>query len=302
MRLIVAVLSLMVSTCLLPDPVEGHEPNQKSLPASPAAVYRPSAMPDRICLSWTGDPATSISVTWRTSDDVLQSVAEWGLATDGPSFRNSVGRVLGTSQPLKTDLGLAKYHEATISGLEPKTKYLYRVGDGVNWSEWSEFQTASSTSDPFSFVYFGDAQNDIKSHWSRVMRNAFRDAPRAAFFLHAGDLVNRAESDAEWGEWFYAGGFIHRSIPAIAIPGNHEMAKRPGLSGVFSARRLSHHWRPTFAFPLNGPQLPDGPGGAARSLDESCYYIDHQGVRFVCLNSNHYQSEQVEWLDQVLAG
>ena len=31
--------------------------------------------------------------------------------------------------------------------------------------------------EPFSFIYFGDAQNDVKAHWSRVIRQAYRRRP-----------------------------------------------------------------------------------------------------------------------------
>jgi len=283
----------LLAAAMLMQTARGHDgdhPHETPRAVRPAELYRPTAAPDRICLSWTGEPATSMSVTWRTDTSVAKAVAEYAVATGGPDFRDHAVRVDAASQPLTTDLGDAKYHEALLPNLEPETKYLYRVGDGVNWSEWSEFQTASSETKPFSFVYFGDAQNDIKSHWSRVVRNAFRDAPRAAFFLHAGDLVNTAESDAEWGEWFYAGGFIHRTVPAVAVPGNHEMAK-PHPKRIFGGRTLTQHWRPTFAFPENGPD----------KLPESCYYFDYQGVRFVCLNSNEYQRQQARWMRTVLA-
>jgi hypothetical protein len=102
--------------------------------------------------------------------------------------------------------------------------------------------------------------------------------------LHAGDLVNRANRDAEWGEWFGAGGWLNAMIPSIVTPGNHEYDGEPEES-------LSHHWRPQFALPENGP-----PG-----LEETAYWIDYQGVRMVSLNSNERHQEQAAWLDQVLA-
>ena len=50
----------------------------------------------------------------------------------------------------------------------------------MNWSEWVHARTASDKPEPFSFIYFGDAQNDVKSLWSRVIRGAYSDAPKAA--------------------------------------------------------------------------------------------------------------------------
>ncbi|MFM8215573.1 MAG: fibronectin type III domain-containing protein, partial [Pirellula sp.] len=55
--------------------------------------------------------------------------------------------------------------------LQPATKYAYRVGDGVNWSEWFQFRTASTQPEPFSFVYFGDAQNDLRTLVHLVITN-----------------------------------------------------------------------------------------------------------------------------------
>ena len=253
----------------------------------PETQWEPSVVADRIVLSWSGDPSTTMSVTWRTDITVQRAVAEIAPAESGPRFVDRRKSTDAESQFLETDLGPSLRHTVTFKGLIPETLYLFRVGDGSNWSEWAEFQTASTEPVPFSFVYFGDAQNDVKSHWSRVVRRAFRDAPRASFFLHAGDLINRSESDAEWGEWFYASGFIHRSIPCVATPGNHEF----GRIGDSQERRLSIHWQPQFAFPQNGP---DG-------LKESTYWFDFQGTRIVSLNSNEKIEEQARWLDGILS-
>ena len=251
-------------------------------------LWEPTSVPDRIVLSWSEDPATTMSVTWRTDSTVQHPVAEIAPAEGGPRFRDSRKLTEAESQSLTTDLGPSLRHTATFRDLKPASQYTYRVGDGTNWSEWADFETASTEAAPFSFVYFGDAQNDVKSHWSRVVRRAFRDAPNASFFLHAGDLINGSERDAEWGEWFYAGGFIHRSIPCVATPGNHEF----GRIGDTDQRRLSIHWQPQFAFPQNGPE----------GLKESAFWFDLQGMRFVSLNSNEKIELQVQWLDKVLTG
>ena len=47
--------------------------------------------------------------------------------------------------------------------------------------EWPEAREPA----PLSLIYFGDAQNDLKSHWSRVVREAFKDAPRATVPTYA---------------------------------------------------------------------------------------------------------------------
>ena len=249
------------------------------------AVHRPSPMPDRIILTWAGDPATSQSVSWRTDTSVRTAVAQIAVSEDGPDFTKSAKKIPAASQPLASDLGEAAYHTAHFMGLQPGTLYAYRVGDGSNWSEWNQFRTASDRPDPLTFIYVGDAQNRIHEHFPRVIRMAFTEAPKASFIVHAGDLIDKANRDAQWGEWFRAAGWINRSVTCFPTPGNHEYFRHEGH------RIVSPHWRPQFALPENGPP----------ELEETCYYIDIQGVRMVSLNSNEMREEQAEWLDGLLS-
>ena len=258
---------------------------QKDQKVEPADLHRPTKTPDRIILTWSDDPATTQSVTWRTETSVTSALAEIAPADDGPLFVKTAAQVKATTAGFKTDLSLSHVHSATFTGLKPNTLYVYRVGDGWNWSEWSHFRTAGSKTDPLTFVYVGDAQNDIFSMWSRVIRMAYTVAPQTRFIVHAGDLINSANKDDEWGDWFRAAGWINQTIPSFPSPGNHEYAR--GLKG----RDLTGHWRPTFTLPENGPA----------GLEESCYYLDIQGIRMISLNSNEKQQEQVEWIDKVLA-
>lgn len=278
------VLALLASTAY------SHTPE----PIEEADLHRPLVVPDRIVLTWTDDPATSQAVTWRTSvheDSVSTAVAELTLATPHGGYgaiqgmQDSAIVLPATSETLETDLGSASYHSVEFKGLLPETLYAYRVGDGANWSEWFQFRTASRQRKPFKFIYFGDAQNELKSHWSRVVRQAYKHASDARFIVHAGDLINTHNRDADWGEWFYAAGWINGMLPSIVAAGNHEYG-----ADELGARNLSAHWRPQFALPQHGPE----------GLEESVYYIDYQGVRIVVLNSNEQLEAQVAWLDGVL--
>lgn len=276
-----------------PDRSQGKGEADKPSAVGEDVLHRPTAMPDRIILTWKDDVATTQAVTWRTDTSVQKAWAQIALAEDGPLFVNKAKDVPATSQLLDADLGKSLYHTANFSGLTPKTLYVYRVGDGVNWSAWIHFRTPSNEAEPFTFIYFGDAQNSLKAHWSRVFREAFSDAPDAQFMLHAGDLINRARRDAEWGEWINAGGWVNAMIPSVAIPGNHEYSKYDPSGKEYppGQRKLANHWRPFFEFPSNGPT----------GLEETVYWFDFQGVRFVCLNSNEQIDRQTEWLDGVLS-
>jgi 3',5'-cyclic AMP phosphodiesterase CpdA len=243
--------------------------------------HRPTAIPDRVILTWAADPATTQAVTWRTDTTVTTPVAEIAEAEDGPEFRKRARRVNATSERLESDLNEALYHSVQFTGLQPDTQYVYRVGDGSNWSEWNQFRTAAGGAAPLEFVYVGDAQNDIWEMWSRVIRQGYTEAPKARFIIHAGDLVNRAHRDAEWGEWHRAAGWINRSVPSVPTPGNHE----------YGGKKLTAHWRPQYTLPANGID----------ALPETNYFLDVQGVRVVVLDSNTRREEQAEWLDRTLA-
>jgi hypothetical protein len=256
----------------------------------PGGAYPPYRVPDRIVLSWSEDPAHSMSVSWRTSINVKEAVAEFKIADASPYF-NDASVVKARTAFFKSDKNAAHYHSVTFRDLEPNTLYAYRVGDNRVWSEWSHFRTAAEGEKPFSFIYFGDAQNDLKSRWSRTIRQAYSHMPQADFLLHAGDLINIPNADDEWGEWFYSGGWIYRTMPSISTPGNHEYL-RNGEQG----RQLTPHWAPTFTLPENGPE----------GLEESAYYIDYQGARIISFNSPDFlyykerRSAQVEWIEKVL--
>jgi predicted phosphodiesterase len=284
MKHLAHALALLGALCAFPLAAhEGHPHVPPALYADKLA-FAPRPLPDRIVLTWRGDPATTQAVTWRTDTTILRAVAEFAVANEaGRSLKGE--SVPARTEPLTTDLSEAHYHSAEFTGLTPDTLYAYRVGDGVNWSEWFHFTTASPESKPFSFIYFGDAQNDLRARWSRVIREAYSDAPKAKFMIHAGDLVNRAEADHEWQEWHEAGAWINGMMPTIAVPGNHEMAKIDETS-----RRLSRHWGPQFAFPEYGPE----------GVKETCYTLVYQGVRIIGLNSNEMPHEQAEWLEKVL--
>jgi 3',5'-cyclic AMP phosphodiesterase CpdA len=284
-EILFSLISIQGSGLMAHDGVhDGHD--HAVIAVRAAEAYAPTATPDRIILTLNQDPTTTQTVNWRTSVEVVTGIAEISPAGAGPDFPLRAKRYEAETQALKTNLSTAHYHSVVFQDLQPGSTYAYRVGDGVNWSEWFHFRTASETPEAFSFIYFGDAQNNIRSMWSRVIREAYRDAPRAAFLLHAGDLINRAESDGEWGEWFGAGGWLNAMTPSVAIPGNHEHVKtRDGK------RRLSHHWRKVFTFPENGP----------RGLEETCFTLTYHNLRIVGLNSSEMHEQQAQWLDRVLS-
>jgi hypothetical protein len=239
----------------------------------------------RIMLTWSQDPSTSQAVTWRTRTADAQALAQIARAKSSPNLSQNATTYSATTTELQLDEGKIYYHSVNFTNLIPNVLYAYRVGNGGHWSEWFQFRTASDQADPFTFIYFGDAQNNIRSLWSRTIRSAILESPRTRFMIHAGDLVNLGDSDNEWGEWFDAAGWLFAMVPSIPATGNHEYKNEGG-----GKKKLSPFWRPQFMLPENG----------IAELKETVYYIDYQGVRIVVLNSNRMIEEQARWLENIL--
>ncbi|NIJ44365.1 3',5'-cyclic AMP phosphodiesterase CpdA [Wenyingzhuangia heitensis] len=261
----------------------------------------PSKVPDRVILHLTEHPENSIAVNWRTNAQVTEGFIQIAVATDGPEFRqNGIKRVKADTEYFQNQskknnepLVVANYHSVKVEGLQPNTIYAYRVGNGGEdsrlWSEWYHTTTASNLANKaFSFIYFGDAQNEVKSMWSRLIRSSYQLFPKVDFMLHAGDLINSRDSNLEWGEWFHAGSFIHATVPSVMTPGNHE----------YRNEVLTPLWRPQFNLPKNGP---------LKEVEETTYVIDYQDLKLISLDAvsfddkEHSRNAQVKWLDSILS-
>ncbi len=265
-------------------------------PFFPVRWAKPSELPDHIILTFSGDPSSSQGLTWRTDTSIKKAMAEIALSDGAPKFWRTGIQVIAKTETMdatniRTAEVMANYHSVVFNNLLPDTVYAYRVGDGVHWSEWFQFRTASKSAKPFSFLYVGDVQNYILELWSRVIREGFRKAPDARFIIHAGDLVNNAHNERQWHEWHLAGGWLHGMVPSIPVPGNHEYSSYHAADAEKKISNLSVQWNYQFTLPQNGPD----------SLKETAYFYDYQGVRFVCLNSNRMLKQQAIWLDSVLA-
>ncbi|MEX0326961.1 MAG: fibronectin type III domain-containing protein [Puniceicoccaceae bacterium] len=251
--------------------------------------------PDRIFLSFHGDPATSRAVTWRTDTTIEQARAQIAVATGNPKFDREAMTLEAATERVELSLHKANkqafvhYHSVVFEDLLPDTLYAYRVGSRGHWSEWIQFRTAKTELAPFSFVYFGDAQNEILGKWSRNIRMSYTVAPEAAFAIHAGDLVDNGHMDTQWAEWFKAGGWIHSQRTGIPVVGNHEYRPIPGVS---KEKLISMVWRPQFTLPED-PSLPE-------ALQETVYTVDYQGLRVIVLNCIDDIETQAKYLRQQL--
>ena len=278
---ILTVLALLFAFSII-QPSTGQTPESTATPN-----------PDHVTLTWTGDPATTMTVTWRTDATVSSGFIQY---QEGSGVGNSAAKMESRAREFKTDLGTTLLFTATLTGLSPDTQYSYRVGSGARWSETHNFTTADPEADTFKFLVFGDSQspvtgNDPYGRWRETIRNAFKANPDAAFFVNVGDLVDFGQLETHWNAWFAAAEGVIDTIPAMPVPGNHES---------YGSRDT---WRPEF-YTTQFPLPMNGPFG----LKKQAYSYDFGPVHIVTLDSQGHEqmrygdilSIQQSWLESDL--
>ncbi len=251
--------------------------------------YKASPRPDRILITLTENPATEIMITWRTDSTVIKGIAQIAkVEKQNDFYKKAIEKPSTTTVITSLENENVIYHKVKFENLLPNSAYTYRVGDGTYWSEWIQFRTSEEEfTEPFQFIYLGDAQNDIFPLWSRAIRGAYKKAPNARFIIHVGDLVNHAQNNYEWGEWFKASGFIPKMTPTLATLGNHEYIKDKSGNKL----GVGNLWAPQFNFPDNGPN----------GFEDRTYFVDYLNCRIICLDSNSDIEAQKKWLIKTLS-
>jgi acid phosphatase type 7 len=253
-----------------------------------------SSAPDHITLTWTGDPATTESITWRTDLTTALGRVEYVEMGAEKSFPRNAKVVLAQVKALATNLGVRSIHSAMLTGLKPGTRYLYRVGDEYSWSELRTFTTSIANVQQFKFLIFGDSQSTDYNVWHATLQAAYQANPEAAFMINMGDLVDVGQDYAQWNAWFMAARGVIDNIPIMPVVGNHETYTS---SGQFSKPKF---FTAQFNLPANGPD----------SLRGQVYSFDYGDVHFSVLDSQEGEEGrfvpammeiQQAWLEKDLA-
>ncbi|MCC2314545.1 purple acid phosphatase family protein [Cellulomonas xiejunii] len=252
--------------------------------ATPVAADTGTAT-DRLILTPTDQATTSQFVTWRSTSSAPAAV----------EYRRTGGTAATVAATVTDTIGEHTHLSATLTGLAAGTRYEYRVGQGDDWTPWRTFRTASDAAEPFSFLYYGDAQISLDTTWPAVVQAANAKAPDAVGSVHAGDLIDTASNQTQWTNWFSGMGESAMTTQVLAAPGNHE----------YSGDQTMRNWKANFTYALNSPtratigdlaKLAEGDTPAARQtaayLDhfetfagETVYFVDYQDVRFITLNA-----------------
>ena len=199
-------------------------------------------------------------------------------AMSGGEFPAACEQFNATSSTAGVLQGLASF-KATASGLVANTAYVYRVGDGVNWSEIYSFNT-QAFNDAFSFLVAGDPQigarntaNDTAA-WAEALEKSQSAFPEASFIVTVGDQVGTETSEEHYNGFFAPDAF--RSIPLAVVAGNHDVPS------------------PLFAPHFNMPHMSNLGSTSPGSGDGDYWYI-YNNTLFMSLdlvNTNVEEHEQ----------
>jgi hypothetical protein len=205
---------------------------------------RPPGPAEQVHLSWTEDPATTLTVMWSTPAGEGESFAEH-RAVGGAVW----ARAAAVSRPCP---GEGVLHQATLRGLAPGTEYEYRVvGDGGAGPAGDVFRTRTAPLPgpaDFSFAFLCDTGVEGRRDGNATGARRVRDevlADRPLFVLGGGDYAY-ADRDGRFADvggaiaqWFRQMEPLLARVPFLPQYGNHE---------VFLGERF-RDWAPRFAHP-----------------------------------------------------
>lgn len=234
--------------------------------------------PGQVLLSWTDDPATTMTFTWRDEsqkDETVQVVPETRYQETG--FMEAIAFAAACKDVSLDGSGVWRY-EATAVGLKPNTAYVYRVGSEDAWSETETFTTSGADDTTLTFAYLGDAQpaNDTAGEvvqWGDLIEAMYERNPELSFAVLGGDNVNSGISLEQFGLFTENASRVFSSVPLFSTVGNHESNFIGGKAELFL------DW---FAFPENGPE----------GFEEEFYSFDVANCHILVLNSWIFSGEQ----------
>jgi predicted phosphodiesterase len=144
-------------------------------------------------------------------------------------------------------------HEVVIDGLDPNTKYYYRMqyhapGDAMDdWVERPEhfFWTQRAPGSTFKFTIIADSHAYYNTQYQQAIQHATNDQPDFHFdlgdtFMTDGD-TNQSQVNTEYlaqRNPLYIGGIGH-SASIFTMPGNHENEEGWNLDDTFSIAQAS---------------------------------------------------------------
>ncbi len=215
--------------------------------------------PDHIMVSISGDPRTSMTVTWRASADVADGYIEYYEKNGEKKITNALVK------PFKSDVNTSNIFWAKAENLKPGTKYYYTCGSAENRSEEFWFETQEDNLTNFKFIAISDHQKDDDhynpdySALNKFLKDTLKKHPDVKFILTAGDNTNCGQHEIQWNAMFVGMEGIIEHLPYMMCCGNHD---NRGFSQYFPEEVGRYYAEPAeffntqleYSYPKNGPE------------------------------------------------
>jgi 3',5'-cyclic AMP phosphodiesterase CpdA len=254
--------------------------------------------PSEIVLTWTDDPCTTQTISWKASSAVKDGYVRYRVADSGNADQIKEAVVQRFPFVQGATHAAVNCFTATLTGLKQNTRYEYTVHAG-NSSLPNQFTTGAQNPESYTFLVFGDSQsgNPLRKNyepWRIILNQGFSQYPDSRFIVCTGDLVETGQNYDHWESWFDAVKGTLEKITFIPVPGNHET-----YSGLVSGGRS----RPVY-FLAQFPVFSNGPD----NMKGEVYSFDYGQAHLVILDSQQremgsgeFLKTQAEWLAKDLA-
>jgi len=158
-----------------------------------------------------------MTVIWQL-DTTLSSVIQWGST-----------QTFGSSQVIN-EYGIDHQFKYTISGLNPGTKYYYKVDAGSIGITGTFITSPPELESNINFYIYADTRShpEVQDNVTgRILMEIDSDPASQTFCLFAGDCVAHGNNENDWQHQFFDplyqnSEILKASLPFIIARGNHE--------------------------------------------------------------------------------
>ena len=186
----------------------------------------------------------------------------------------------------------AAFHVFPLTGLSPRTLYHYTV-TSAGTAKTATFTTAppDNTSDPATFIVYGDNRTDDAAHTAIVRTMT---AHPADFLVNTGDLVEHGGIPVMWQHFFDIEAPLLNTECLFATIGNHELADKEASLYLRYFGTLGQPGQPSAL----DPQSPNGALASPPLLHRTFRW---GRIRIFTIAGMGEVGDEMHWLESALA-